>query len=192
MTPSGRAVAAGLAVWLAAALAVGASGALAGLKPPAPQLLLAGLTILSFAAVSFVPGLRAWAEAVDLRALVALHLTRFVGFYFLALYRRGVLPFEFAVIGGWGDIGIAALAAALLLRGPGASDRRRRLFQLWNALGVVDLAFVVATAARLAMAHPESMAPLLRLPLSILITFLVPLLFATHLILWKRLFRTQA
>ncbi|MGH7682485.1 MAG: hypothetical protein ACRENN_10945 [Candidatus Eiseniibacteriota bacterium] len=188
---SPRWIAAGLISWLVAAILVGASGRLAALRPPAPQLLLAGLTILSFAAVTLAPGLRQWADAVDPRSLVAIHLTRFVGFYFLVLYGRGELPFEFAVIGGWGDIVVAALALILLLGGPMASDGRRRLFLVWNALGIVDLAFVVATAARLAMAHPETMAPMLRLPLSLLITFLVPVLFTTHLILWRNLFRPR-
>ena len=185
-------VAVGLVVWLLAAILVGASGRLTALRPPAPQILLAGLTVLSFAAVTLAPSLRAWAAAVDMRALVALHLTRFVGIYFLALYNRGELPFEFAVIGGWGDILVAALAAVLVLGGPVAGDGRRRAVQIWNALGILDLAFVVATAARLAIARPEAMAPLLRLPLCLLITYIVPLLFTTHLILWTRLFRRTA
>lgn len=181
----------GLGVWLLAALLVGASGRLTALRPPAPQILLAVLTVLSCAAVTLVPNIRAWAAAVDMRPLVALHLIRFVGFYFLVLYRRGELPFEFAVIGGWGDILVAASAAVLLLAGPIAGGARWRALQIWNALGIIDLAFVVATAARLAMARPDSMAPLLRLPLCLLITYLVPLLFTTHLILWSRLFRPK-
>ena len=47
----------------------------------------------------------------------------------------------------------------------------------------------MATAAREASAVPGSMAALLRLPLSLLQTFLVPLIIATHVILAVRLLR---
>jgi hypothetical protein len=45
------------------------------------------------------------------------------------------------------------------------------------------------TAARLAAADPSSMRALLRLPLSLLPTFLVPLLMATHVWIFVRLAR---
>ena len=61
-----------------------------------------------------------------------------------------------------------------------------------NLLGMVDILFVVATAARLAAADPESMAALLRLPLSLLPTFLVPLIIASHVVLGVRLARRSA
>ena len=48
---------------------------------------------------------------------------------------------------------------------------------------------MVATAARLAAADPGSMVALLRLPLSLLPTFLVPLIIASHVILGVRLTR---
>jgi hypothetical protein len=54
-------------------------------------------------------------------------------------------------------------------------------------LGLADILFVVATAARLALADPASMAALLRLPLSLLPTFLVPLIIASHVVLGVRL-----
>jgi len=56
-------------------------------------------------------------------------------------------------------------------------------------LGLADILFVVVTAARLGVADPESMAALLQLPLSLLPTFLVPLIIASHVILGVRLAR---
>jgi len=56
-------------------------------------------------------------------------------------------------------------------------------------LGLADILFVVVTAARLGVADPESMAALLRLPLSLLPTFLVPLIIASHVVLGVRLAR---
>lgn len=172
-------------VWFVVALGVGASGWLLDLAPPRPQLLLVGLTIALVVAGFIVPSFRAWLAVVDLRAVIAMHLTRFVGVYFLVLYARGLLPFQFAVVGGWGDIAIAATALAWLVLAREPTDHRG-LLGLWNLCGLVDILFVVATAARMAMAGPASMGPLRTLPLSLLPTFLVPLIIASHvLIVWR-------
>ncbi len=144
-------------VWLIVALAAGASGALEG-------------------------RLR-----VDLRWLVALHVTRFVGAEFLAFYRRGELPFAFAVPGAWGDMAVAAAAILVLASGPPRTRARRFIYGAWNVLGLADLLFVVTTAARLALTNPDSMRALLRLPLSLLPTFLVPVLVASHGLIAVRL-----
>ncbi len=175
-----------LLIWFVVALVAGGSGRLTALDPPAPQLVLVGLTVAAFLALWFVRPVRHWASTVDVRWLVAAHLTRFVGIYFLVLYGRGELPYAFAVPGGWGDIVVAVLALGLITSGP-ALGSRRRLFLAWNIVGLLDILFVVATAARLAMADPSSMAPLLRLPLSLLPTFVVPIVIATHLWLFTRL-----
>jgi hypothetical protein len=187
--PNSGWVIAGLAVWLAAAVAVSASGALEGLRPPVPQIILVALTAGLVSAGVFVPALRRWAQAIDLRAVVALHLTRFVGVYFLVLYRRGELPFGFAVPGGVGDILVASLALVLLATVKPTDSRGRRLYLAWNVLGLVDILLVVAAAASEWVARPESMQPLLRLPLSLLITFLVPLIIASHVLIVARLRR---
>jgi hypothetical protein len=174
-------------VWLAAALALGATGATTRWRPPTPQLVLGGLTVLLLAAVVARPRFRLWLATLDLRWLVAVHLTRFVGLYFLLLYYRdGALPRAFAVPGGWGDIIVATLALGLLLAG-GKLDGRPRLVGAWNAFGLLDILFVVATASRLALADPDSMNALLRLPLSLLVTFLVPIIIADHIVVFWRI-----
>lgn len=173
-------------VWFLAALVVGASGRLASLAPPRPQLLLLLLTAALIAAGMLVPSFRAWLAAVDLRSVIAIHLTRFIGVYFLVLYARGLLPFDFAVLGGWGDIAIAttALLWLVLVAEPTA---HRTLLLLWNLCGLIDIVFVVATAARMATADPASMGPMRTLPLSLLPTFLVPLIIASHVLIFWRL-----
>src|ERR1044071_2068997 len=94
-------------LWLVVAIAFGLSGLLRFVRPPGPQILIAGLTGLLMAGYWFGKSFRDWLKALDLRAIVALHLTRFVGFYFLWLYGRGELPYRFAVPGGWGGIIVA-------------------------------------------------------------------------------------
>jgi hypothetical protein len=174
-----------LMVWFFVAFALGDSGRLAVLEPPAPQMILLGLTVLLLVNGATLPGFRHWLAGLDVRRLVAVHLTRFIGIYFLVLYGRGQLPYDFAVKGGWGDIAVAT-GAVLLLVVPGLIVRRGWLLA-WNFLGLLDIVFVVATAARLADADPSSMRALLRLPLSLLPTFLVPLLIATHVWILVRL-----
>src|SRR5205823_13534276 len=123
---------------------------------------------------------------LDLRTLIALHLTRFVGFYFLYLYRAGQLPGGFAVPAGCGDIVIATFALVLLVAWSRVG-RQRGVLLLWNALGLLDILFVVADAAKQALGDPTSMAALLRLPLSLLVTFLVPLTVGSHLLIFSLL-----
>ena len=77
----------------------------------------------------------------------------------------------------------------LLLSGRPRGGGRRAAYLAWNVYGFLDLLFVVLTAGRLGLADPASMAELLELPLSLLPTFLVPILLATHLILGARLLR---
>jgi hypothetical protein len=105
-------------IWFGIALLLGATGVVAQLRPPAPQVVLLGLTLALVLAGLVLPPVRRWALTIDVRWLVALHLTRFVGAYFLYRYARGELPYAFAVPGGIGDIVVAALAVVLLLTVP--------------------------------------------------------------------------
>jgi hypothetical protein len=172
--------------WLLGAIGISASGLLAGLRPPIPQLILLGLTVGLIAAGTTVPGFRLWLAGLNLRQIVALHILRFVGIYFLVLHGRGELPYAFAVPGGWGDILVATGALILVLLVPDLL-RRRPWLLAWNLFGLLDILYVVATAARLGFADPQSMQALLRLPLSLLPTFLVPLIIASHVYLFGRL-----
>ncbi|MFI5209831.1 MAG: hypothetical protein ACHQ2E_05245 [Gemmatimonadales bacterium] len=187
-SPSSRSApypAIGLA-WLVVALVLGGSGRLSQLHPPVPQVVLLGLTVSLVLAGAFAPGFRHWLGGLNLRQIVAFHILRFVGIYFLVLYSRGELPYAFAVPGGWGDIAVATGAFILVLLVPDLGARRLWVLA-WNLLGLLDIIYVVLTASRLALADPASMEALLRLPLSLLPTFLVPLIIASHLLLLRRL-----
>src|SRR4051794_11926399 len=119
------------AVWLLVAVGIGATGALTHLRPPAPQLILGSLTLVLLAGWRFSSGFRQSLQAVDLRALIAIHVSRFVGFYFLFLCGRGELPCSFATTAGWGDVVVAAIATLFLIFWKQVGTSRRWL-ALWN------------------------------------------------------------
>ena len=178
-------------LWLIAALLVGRLELLRPLPLPAVQGVLFGLTAALLALYFKAAGFRAWLDALDLRVLLLFHLTRFVGVYFLQLYDRGELPYDFAVRGGWGDI-IAASLALLICVVPLGAALRRRAITIWNVIGFVDIMLVVVAAARNGLAGNLQMKLLTVLPLSLLPTFIVPVIIATHVIIFLRLRREAA
>lgn len=166
-------------VWLVIACAAGISGRVATLVPPQPQLVIAALSVVLLLSGWVLPGMRAWLRDVNLRGFVAFHITRFVGIAFLLMSARGEMSAEWAIPAGWGDIGVAvgALLIALLLPRP---ESRPDVVRLWNLIGLIDIVAVVVTAARIGMREPGAIAPLLRFPMSLVPTFVVPIVFATH------------
>ena len=137
-----------------------------------------------------VRAIRACVLNIDLRWLVLLHLTRlFAGAYFLVLCQRGQLPCAFARPAGWGDIVIGVLAVAVA---SALHTQFGKTFLLsWNTLGLIDIIFVVASALRFGLQDWQSMHALRELPLSLLPTFLVPLIIASHVLIFVRLPRPR-
>jgi hypothetical protein len=52
---------------------------------------------------------------------------------------------------------------------------------------LIDILCVIGNAARMGLSDPASMAQLLHLPLSLLPTFLVPVIVTSHILLFRRL-----
>lgn len=170
-----------LGAWLLAALAASAAGLverLLGPGVPATILTLAGAaTLASFV----VPAVRDRVLRLGSAWPVAFHLTRFVGAYFLWMASEGRLDPAWALPAGYGDIAVAVLAIVLLSTG---LHRRRVPLIVWNTLGVIDMLFVIAGAARLMFTAPESMRPMTELPLALLPTFVVPVILCTHVLVF--------
>jgi hypothetical protein len=104
------------------------------------------------------------------------------GAVFLAIMALGHLPALFALPAGLGDIaaGIAApLAARRLARGTG-----RRTGLWFNAFGMTDLVVALTLGALTGfglLSITPSSAPITQLPLALIPTATVPLLFALHI-----------
>ena len=137
---------------------------------------------------------RAFVFGVPLAVLVAVHVGRFLGGFFVALHSAGRLPPTFALTAGWGDIFVAAaalpLAWAIHRRAPGW----RPLTLAWNALAMIDLATAVSLGVgsapdsplRFIFESPNSGA-IATLPWVMIPGFLVPVYMLTHLAIFAQL-----
>ena len=158
------------------------------LAPTALPGVMGALTALVLYLYFRFPGLRDWVDALDPRALVQIHLTRFVGVYLLFLFNRGELPYAFAVPAGIGDIIVAILSLGLIAV-PLDDARLRRFLTIWNVVGFFDIILLVVSVTRISLADPDQLRALTRLPLSLLPLFLVPLMLSTHIMIFARLLR---
>lgn len=145
---------------------------------------LAALAPLLVFSVSFAAseGFRKFAFSLNPRVLTSVQVGRIVGFTFVLLEARNVLPAIFAFPAGYGDmfIGVTAGFAAWKL----AEPAHRGTFILWQALGILDLVTAVSlgTTAGLLDPHGPSMVAMTVLPLSLIPTFFVPLFTMLHVV----------
>jgi len=175
-----------LRVWLIAALLIGASGVLRRLPVP-PPVIAVGLTILILLVIRVSPRAREGAWALGPRALVAIHLTRIAaGAYFLILQSRGVLPGEFAIPAGWGDIAVGVGAIGVLALCLPVRTRAQRVgLIVWNTAGLIDILGVLGNGARIFASNPAIGVLFSALPLALLPTFVVPLVIVSHVLLFR-------
>lgn len=173
-------------LWMFAAIAAGQFGWLHRLPLVTWLIIPALLTGLLVLAYRGLGGFRGWVDSLDQRGLVLLHFSRIAGLYLLALSRRGELPYAFTLPSGLGEIVVALAAVALALL-PLAETTRHRALYIWNVVGVIDVALIAITALRVGVSEPRPLFAFGHLPLSLLPTFLAPLIIATHLAIFARL-----
>ena len=176
--------------WFCAAVAAGHFLWLQRLPPFGVPGVILGLTGLVLFAYFRTGAIRRAVDGLDMRTLVLLHLTRFVGLYFLVLYQRGELPRAFAVPAGFGDIVVATMALPVAFA-PLPQAGRLRAIRIWNVVGLADMVMVMVAATRINLSDPAQLRALTYLPLSLVPTFLVPLILATPIILFVRIARAE-
>jgi len=180
---SGKLVSLALLGWLC--LAVGLNRWFYSASAPAVAATVWTLTALVLFVCWKITAVRACALTIGVRWLVLFHMTRlFAGAYFLLLCQRGELPCGFAKPAGWGDIFVAVLALAVVraMR----TKHAKKLLLVWNTLGLVDIILVVFSALRFGLNDWQAMHALRELPLSLLPTFLVPIIITSHILIFAR------
>jgi hypothetical protein len=152
-----------------------------GLAVLAPMLVFAFWFRLS-------PRFREYAYSLNPVLLAMLHVERVGGIVFLILMSKNLLPATFALPAGIGDIAIG-LTAPLAAWQLSKQRRYTRGIILWNVLGIADLVIAVTTGilssnSQLGILVQGSVTTRLmgQLPMSLVPTFLVPLLVILHLI----------
>ena len=169
-----------LTLWGMGALAIGASRLLGAIPAPAIQGIILVLSMGSLAGYFFVGKIRKEVNLAFPRGILAFHLVRYVGIYFLILYSQGRLPRAWAIPAGCGDVLVATLAL-ILLRIPELGEDRRWI-AIWNTLGLADILSVLGTAAWLNVNAPGQLSELTHLPLALLPLFAVPIVISSHVI----------
>ena len=127
-------------------------------------------------------GFRNFALSLNPKILTSVQVWRIVGFTFLLLQARNVLPAIFALPAGYGDMFIGATAGFVAWKL--ADPAHRGSFIFWQALGILDLISAVSFGTTAGLIDPQgpSMAAMTMLPLSLIPTFLVPLFMMLHVI----------
>jgi hypothetical protein len=125
---------------------------------------------------------RQFALSLNPRILTSVQVWRIIGFTFLLLEARAVLPAIFALPAGYGDMAIGATAGFVAWKV--ANPVHRASFIAWQLLGIADLVTAVSlgTTASLLDPHGPPMVVMTILPLSLIPTFLVPLFLILHVI----------
>ena len=182
-------VAAVLAVWLAAVIYAGATGAMVtppGQPPVRMLIAVLGPLALFFAAFRTSRSFHAFVATADLRLVNAIQAWRAGGLIFVAFYAYGILPGLFALPAGAGDIAIGVTAPWIvlsLIRRPGFASSTA--FRVWNWLGLLDLVVAVSLGAitsAIATGLPGEIttAPMALLPLVLIPVYLVPIFAMLH------------
>lgn len=127
--------------------------------------------------------------------LIGVQITRVMGVAFLALYARGMMPAEFAIPAGIGDIviGVTApfMALILFLNLPFG----RKLAIAWNMVGFSELIVAIITGfltsptpyQALALDNPNNF--LFDFPMALVPVFAVPLALLLHIFSLRMLFK---
>ena len=189
----------GLVAWYAAVVFLGRAGFFGSRPLFAPNIMLAFI-MLFFAIKKLlsVVSLQEAFQAIPLHWVFVVQTFRVMGVGFLTLYFMKVLPGEFAIPTGVGDvlIGISAPLVAYLYTRHTSYSRKLAIF--WNYLGIADLVMAISlgilTYSKPFQTIPTEIPndPIALYPLVIIPVFAVPLSLLLHLFSLRVLRRVPA
>jgi hypothetical protein len=174
--------------WFLGSVYVGHTLALQRLSPSVLPIVVLACTLCALYPYFRFSSFRAWVDGLEMRVLLQIHIVRFFGIFLLVLWRRGDLPYAYAVPVGFSDI-LMASSALFLIIAPLNKVRWRQLLTIWNVTGSLGLLLSVYIGATAGAAAPFQLRAVTSLPLSLSLTFFIPLLFATHVIIFARLLK---
>ncbi|MCA1732155.1 MAG: hypothetical protein LC732_00970 [Acidobacteria bacterium] len=188
--PSSRTVFTALTVWFFAAFVLSAMGYVRGALPLG---IVASLTVACGIALLSSESAQKIAAHGSLRGMVGFHLIRILaGIAFLSEAAAGRLPRSLAIGAGFGDIVVGLLAIPLLVFAfPIDTELKRRVVLAWNAVALADILLVLIGGAAMIGARSDAQLRMTELPMSLLPTFVVPLVLVTHGIIFWRLLRKE-
>ncbi len=125
---------------------------------------------------------RQFALSLNPRTLTLTHIFRLIGFTFVLLEAKNLLPAVFALPAGYGDMAIGATAT--LVAWKLTEPNHRGSFIFWQLLGIADLVTAVSLGTTARVINPDGVSTVLMtvLPLSLIPTFFVPLFLMSHVI----------
>jgi len=127
-------------------------------------------------------GFREFLLSLNPRVLTWVQTWRVEALVFLVLAEYGILPYLFALPAGLGDIAVGATAPLIAMKL--ADGNHRRGFIRWQLFGMLDLVTAVTLGTLLRFINPHGVPTdaMAMLPLSLIPTFGVPLMFILHFI----------
>ncbi len=147
-------------------------------------------------AVAFSPIFRQAALSIPQNELIGLHVVRVAGSVFLVLLDMRLLPPQFALPAGYGDIVVAVTAPLALYALNENKSFARGLAIAWNLLGILDFAIALVTGTLFIAPYVRQWARaghswayldyVLMIP-----GFAVPLLMLTHMASLRGLLRPK-
>mgnify|MGYP001818158746 FL=1 len=162
------------------------------MDPPVVLMFLFGGAALLWGLARLTERGRSISDQVDLGTLAAFQIPRAMGGVFVLGWALGVIPWQFALPAGLGDIwaGVAGYQAWRAVR-TGAADARRKVIQA-NVIGMADFGVAVLTGIMTSegflhlMAHDTPNIINLH-PLAMFPGFFVPLFLAFHFVSLSKL-----
>lgn len=183
------AIGAVLSVWLMAALLLSRGGFFLKLSLwPLPNIslifmpMIVGINILAKSAA-----FRKIVDNIFQPWLVGVQVTRVMGVAFLILYARGLMPAEFAIPSGIGDVVVGTVAPIVALILFFSPIFGRKLAIIWNIIGFLELTVAIVMGfltsptpyQLLALNNPNNF--LFDFPLALVPLFAVPLSLLLHI-----------
>lgn len=127
-------------------------------------------------------------EAIPLHWVMAVQIFRVMGYGFITFWQLGLLPGEFALPTGYGDVFVGLLAPVVAFLYYKRASFSRQLAIVWNFVGIADLTLALTLGistyprpVQLLPAQPTN-EPIALFPLVLVPLFAVPLSLLLHLL----------